>query len=165
MLKPLKVLIVEDEALLAMELESLIEDAGHEVVGWATSSSEARELIDTVDADIAFVDIHLTDGPTGVDVAEYIVGKDNSMVVFMTANSKRIPENYAGAVGVIAKPYTMAGLNSALRYCRKACGNHHRFQPVRPGSPCRPTINRRGRLPTIDEKPTLRGWAFRFGLI
>ncbi|KQZ15877.1 response regulator [Mesorhizobium sp. Root554] len=119
MLKPLKVLIVEDEALLAMELESLIEDAGHEVVGWATSSSEARELIDTVDADIAFVDIHLTDGPTGVDVAEYIVGKDNSMVVFMTANSKRIPENYAGAVGVIAKPYTMAGLNSALRYLQE----------------------------------------------
>lgn len=119
MLKPLKVLIVEDEALLAMELESLIEDAGHEVVGWATSSKEAHELIDALEADITFVDIHLTDGPTGIEVGEYASGKENSIVVFMTANSRRIPENYAGAVGVIAKPYTIAGLNSALRYLQE----------------------------------------------
>ena len=37
-------------------------------------------------------------------------------VVFMTANPKRIPDHFAGAVGVIAKPYTMAGLMAALRY-------------------------------------------------
>lgn len=62
--EPLKVLIVEDEALLAMELEALVEDAGHTVVGWATSSSQAREMVDGLTADIAFVDVHLTDGPT-----------------------------------------------------------------------------------------------------
>lgn len=114
--EPLKVLIVEDEALLAMELEALVEDAGHAVVGWATSSSQARELVDGVEADIAFVDVHLTDGPTGVDVARYIAEKKRSMVVFMTANPKRIPDNFEGAVGVIAKPYTMHGLMAALRY-------------------------------------------------
>ncbi|TIU19091.1 MAG: response regulator, partial [Mesorhizobium sp.] len=43
--EPLKVLIVEDEALLAMELESLVQDAGHSVVGWATSLAEAREVV------------------------------------------------------------------------------------------------------------------------
>jgi len=42
MIEPLKVLIVEDEALLAMELESLVEEAGHSVVGWATSSAGGR---------------------------------------------------------------------------------------------------------------------------
>ncbi|KQU98017.1 response regulator [Mesorhizobium sp. Root695] len=119
MIEPLKVLIVEDEALLAMELESLVEEAGHSVVGWATSSAEAKSMVDTTDADIAFVDIHLTDGPTGVEVAEYIGEKNNSMVVFMTANPKRIPDHFAGAVGVIAKPYTMNGLNSALRYLQE----------------------------------------------
>lgn len=118
-LEPLKVLIVEDEALLAMELESLVEDSGHSVVGWATSSSQARALIDTTDADIAFVDVHLTDGPTGVDVAQYAAEKRKSMVVFMTANPKRIPENFAGAIGVIAKPYTMNGLTAALRYLQE----------------------------------------------
>jgi DNA-binding response OmpR family regulator len=117
--EPLKVLIVEDEALLAMELESLVEEAGHSVAGWATSSTEARQMVDTIDADIAFVDVHLTDGPTGVEVAEYIAKTRRSMVVFMTANPKRIPENFAGAIGVIAKPYTMNGLLSALRYLQE----------------------------------------------
>lgn len=119
MIEPLKVLIVEDEALLAMELESLVEEAGHSVVGWATSSEEARSMVDATDADIAFVDIHLTDGPTGVDVAEYIGERQRSVVVFMTANPKRIPDHFAGAIGVIAKPYTMNGLTSALRYLQE----------------------------------------------
>jgi two-component SAPR family response regulator len=119
MTEPLKVLIVEDEALLAMELESLVEEAGHSVVGWATSSAEAKTMVDAVEADIAFVDIHLSDGPSGVDVAEYISDKKSSMVVFMTANPKRIPDHFAGAIGVIAKPYTMNGLTSALRYLQE----------------------------------------------
>jgi len=119
MIEPLKVLIVEDEALLAMELESLVEEAGHSVVGWATSSAEAKTMVNAIEADIAFVDIHLSDGPSGVDVAEYIGEKKSSMVVFMTANPKRIPDHFAGAIGVIAKPYTMNGLTSALRYLQE----------------------------------------------
>jgi DNA-binding response OmpR family regulator len=113
---PLRVLIIEDEALLAMELEGLVEDAGHTVAGWAPSSSEARTLADSVEADLAFVDIHLSDGATGVDVARYITERKRSIAVFMTANPKRIPENFAGAVGVIAKPYTIHGLMAALQY-------------------------------------------------
>jgi DNA-binding response OmpR family regulator len=116
---PLRVLIVEDEALLAMELELLVEEAGHSVVGWATSSAEARRLIQDVEADIAFVDVHLSDGPTGVDVAEFIAANARSVVVFLTANPKRLPENLAGAVGVISKPYTLNGLTSALRYLQE----------------------------------------------
>ncbi len=119
MVEPLKIIIVEDEALLAMELESLVEDAGHQVVGWATSSTEARRLVDTLDADLAFVDVHLTDGPTGIGVAQYINEQKRSMVVFMTANPKRIPDNFAGAVGVIAKPYTVNGVMAALRYLQE----------------------------------------------
>lgn len=114
--EPFRVLIVEDEALLAMELEQLLEDAGHKVVGWATSSAEARDLVDSLEIDLAFVDIHLTDGPSGIDVAEYIGLQKRPTIVFMTANPRRIPEHFAGAVGVIAKPYTMNGLNAALRY-------------------------------------------------
>jgi DNA-binding response OmpR family regulator len=118
-LKPLRVLIVEDEALLAMELEGIVEDAGHSVAGWATSFAEARKLIDEVDADVAFVDMHLTDGPTGMDVAAYIRDRQASMVVFLTANPKRIDDDFAGAVGVIGKPYTVNGLMAALRYIQE----------------------------------------------
>lgn len=116
MSEALKVLIVEDEALLAMELEASIEDAGHEVVGWATNATEARALADAVTADVAFIDVHLTDGPTGVSVAEYLRERHAALVIFLTANPKRLPPNFAGAAGVIAKPYTTSGLNAALRY-------------------------------------------------
>ncbi|RUZ28496.1 response regulator, partial [Mesorhizobium sp. M7A.F.Ca.CA.001.15.1.1] len=78
MIEPLKVLIIEDEALLAMELESLVEDAGHSVVGWATSSTEAMAMADATEADIVFVDIHLSDGPSGIDVAKYIGERQSS---------------------------------------------------------------------------------------
>ena len=44
----LRVLIVEDEALLAMELEALVEDAGHSIAGWATSSEEALRMVELV---------------------------------------------------------------------------------------------------------------------
>lgn len=113
---PLKVIIVEDEALLALELETLVEDAGHEVVGWATTLDEVRKMIREADADVAFVDLQLADGPTGMDVARHIREADRSVVVFMTANPRWLPEDLDGAVGVIAKPYTMNGLMNALRY-------------------------------------------------
>lgn len=116
---PLRVIIVEDEALLAMELEFLVEECGHTIAGWATSSTEACALVDNVEADIAFVDVHLLDGPTGVGVAEHIARTKRSMVVFLTANPKRLPDNLAGAVGVIAKPYTLNGLTAALRYLQE----------------------------------------------
>lgn len=118
-MEPLKVIIVEDEALLAMELESLVEDSGNVVVGWATSFDEAKALIDANTADLAFVDLNLADGPTGVKVAEYIRDSGRSLAVFMTANPRSLPENYAGAIGVIAKPYTMSGLMAALTYLKE----------------------------------------------
>jgi CheY-like chemotaxis protein len=113
---PLRVLIVEDEALLAMQLDALLMDAGHEVVGWAMTADEAMEIFHHAQPDLAFVDLHLGDGPTGIDVARQIQAAGTSVVVFVTANSKMLPEDFAGAVGVIAKPYSMHGIEAALTY-------------------------------------------------
>jgi two-component system, response regulator PdtaR len=112
---PLRILIVEDEILIALELESLLQDAGHEVVGMAASFEDAVEASQRRRPDLAFVDIHLTDGPTGVDVARRL-SRDGIAVLFMTANAKRIPEDCAGAMGVIGKPYTERGVRQALAY-------------------------------------------------
>lgn len=115
-MEPLKILIVEDEALLAMELEDIVHDAGHTVVGSAVSFREATDVLSSEEPDIALVDINLSDGPTGIDVARYIGEHCRSTVVFLTANPKRIPGDFAGALGVIAKPYTVHGLMAALQY-------------------------------------------------
>lgn len=114
--KPLRILIVEDEILIALELESLLQDLGHDVVGMAASSAEALSLGQELKPDLAFVDVHLADGPTGVDVARQLAAQHQVTVLFMTANAKRIPEDFAGAWGVIAKPYTERGVREALRY-------------------------------------------------
>ena len=112
---PLRVLIVEDERLIAMQLEDDIADAGHEVVGSAMCSKEARRLAERTRPDLSLVDIHLADGPTGVDLVRHIAGPD-TVVVFMTSNVKRIPEDFAGAAGVLNKPVSTHGLHQALRF-------------------------------------------------
>lgn len=112
-------MIVEDEMLLAFELECEVEAAGHEVVGTASSRAEAFELIDRSAPDFAFVDIQLKDGPTGQEIGRRLAS-DNIPFVFVTGNLKRIPDDFAGAIGAIEKPYTANGLQNALRYIESA---------------------------------------------
>lgn len=146
MSKPLRILIVEDEALLAMEMESLIQDAGHEVAGWATSARKARELAEKSEADVALVDIHLSDGPTGVEVAEYIATNHDSMVVFLTANPSRVPHDFSGALGVISKPYTVHGLNAALQFIEEGVRRPPPERSIPIGFELSPSIQREWRV-------------------
>lgn len=114
----MNILIVEDEALLALELQSELEDAGHSVVGHAMSSRDALSLIETCRPDFAFVDIQLLDGPTGVDVGRQYA-ELGIPFVFVTGNLKRIPSDFAGAIGAIEKPYSQNGLQNALSYIER----------------------------------------------
>ncbi len=113
---PLNILIVVDEALLAMELEALLNEAGHEVVGWATSATQAIELANARRPDLAFVDLQLSDSNSGIELAARLESITNCASVFMTANAGILPPDYGGAVGVIAKPYSVMGLLSVLHY-------------------------------------------------
>ena len=114
--RPLRVLIVEDEALLLMQLETTVEDEGHDVVGTAMTSGEAIALARMLEPDVAFIDLQLLDGPTGVDVARFLRGSNDTMVVFITANATRLPEDYEGAAGIVSKPFSQAGIVATIRY-------------------------------------------------
>lgn len=116
---PLRVLLVEDEVLLLMQLEALLEGQGHVVAGTALSSREALALAAEVEADLALVDVRLADGASGVDVGRLIAERTGMAVAFMTATPKRIPGDFSGALGVISKPYTREGIRSALDYIRE----------------------------------------------
>ncbi|MFN3634560.1 MAG: response regulator [Rhizobium rhizophilum] len=111
----MKIMIVEDEALLALELELEVESAGHVVVGTAASRKAAFDIIDGSAPEFAFVDVHLSDGPSGIDIGRRLADR-NIPFVFVTGNIKRIPEDFVGAIGAIEKPYTMNGLQNALTY-------------------------------------------------
>ena len=114
--KPLRVLIVEDEALLMMQLEASIEAEGHDIVGTAMSAGEAIAIARMVEPDVAFIDLQLLDGPTGIFVARHLRGTEKTMFVFITANATRLPEDYEGAAGVVSKPFSQAGITATIRY-------------------------------------------------
>jgi CheY-like chemotaxis protein len=115
--KPLKVLIVEDEALLAMDVESMVEDCGHVVVGEATSLYDVEALDADIDPDLAFVDMHLARGTNGLDVCSLIQKRwAGAIIIFVTANPAKVPPDFAGAHGVIAKPFSRNGFMSAIHY-------------------------------------------------
>ena len=108
-----KILVVEDEILVAMEFENLLHDLGHQPVGIAADSRRARELAG--DAEVAFVDLNLIDGPTGVELGRALAGRGVT-VVYMTANPEQLGQGVAGTIGVIAKPADNAELRQAVDY-------------------------------------------------
>ena len=111
----MKIMIVEDEALLALELDLEVESAGHVVVGTAASLKAAFDIIETSVPEFAFVDVHLSDGPSGIDIGRRLADRKIPFV-FVTGNVRRIPDDFVGALGAIEKPYTMNGLQNALTY-------------------------------------------------
>ena len=116
-------MLVEDESLILMQLEDLVEEAGHLVVGTAMRRAEAIDTAFRVLPDLAFVDVSLCDGESGIDVAHALRAIDDLMVVFITANPLRLGTDFAGAAGVIVKPFSRAVLARGLSYLEK-CVRH-----------------------------------------
>lgn len=103
--------------LLALQLEHEVESSGYRVIGLASDASEAIALVEREQPEFAFVDIHLRDGPTGIDIGRYLASRGIPFV-FVSGNLKRIPADFAGALGAIEKPYSANGLQNALSYLR-----------------------------------------------
>ena len=80
-----RVLIIEDEAIIALDLENLVSELGHRVVGIATTSDDAVRMARQRRPELILTDIKLTDGSSGVDAAMAIVKEMDVPVVFITA--------------------------------------------------------------------------------
>lgn len=111
-----RILIIEDEALVAMELRFVLEDLGHEVLGVAATAKAARDLAKRKAVDLALVDIHLSDGPTGIALGREL-GQDMGVsVLFMTANPGMVQDGVAGTIGVLSKPTDEQAVETAVDY-------------------------------------------------
>ncbi|MDQ4060847.1 MAG: response regulator [Pseudomonadota bacterium] len=99
----LRVLLVEDEVVVGLGLELVLREQGYAVVGFARDSRAAVVLARERRPDLALVDVHLADGDTGPDVARSLTVL-GILVVFMTANVELLPQDFAGALGVMPKP-------------------------------------------------------------
>ena len=80
-----KVLVIEDETIISMHIESILKKLDINLVGVVKSPSQALELADEVVVDILIADIALNDKLDGIDVAKALQKKYGTQVIFITA--------------------------------------------------------------------------------
>lgn len=113
-----RVLIVEDEFLLALQLEDILEDGDHSVVATLPDSQSLQRLADA--PDIALVDLNLRDGLTGPHVARELSSRYGIPVIYVTANPAQIGDPADTAVGVVQKPFTREAILGAISFALHA---------------------------------------------
>ncbi len=117
MTRPLRIVVIEDEAIIAANLEMILEDAGCEVVGWAADSAEARALVQRASPEVAIVDIQLRKGDDGIALAAELQARFGIEVIFVTAQTDPLTVARAQDVrhrAYVSKPYTAKAILSAL---------------------------------------------------
>ena len=113
-MNPKRILIVEDEMLVAMELEAIVDDLGYDCVGIAPDVETATEHFEAP-LDLALVDLNLRDGLTGPQIGEALCQR-GVPVIFITANPRQLGDGIAGTIGVITKPTDEATVRAALDF-------------------------------------------------
>ena len=110
-----RVLIVEDQLLIALDLESLVDgsNAGVSVVGMASDMDYAMSFMR--ETDIAFVDVNLSDGPTGPEIGRRLA-EAGVTVIFMTGNPEQLGDGVPGTLGVLTKPVSGESVQQALDF-------------------------------------------------
>lgn len=101
----MRILLVEDEVLVAMALEEALEAAGHEVMGPAATLAEAVALCEEVLPELALLDINLRDGSSGVELAGILRERWGILSVFVSGQILEARRARGIALGAIGKPY------------------------------------------------------------
>jgi len=107
------VLVVEDEALIAMGLQALLEEAGYRVLGPANSSSAALALLDSDEPDVALLDVNL--GRSDVFGVANVLAERKTQVIFLTGHTaQKLPPAHRH-LPLVAKPYLPHVLLQAVK--------------------------------------------------
>jgi CheY-like chemotaxis protein/DNA-directed RNA polymerase specialized sigma24 family protein len=119
------VLIIEDEPIIALDIESMVQDLGHEVTGIARTHKEAVQMVRARRPGLVLADIQLADGSSGLDAVNEILSDVDVPVIFITAYPERLltgdkPE----PAFLITKPFepeaVKAAISQALFFDRRA---------------------------------------------
>ena len=109
------VLIIEDEPLIAMDLETIVRDLGHSVSGIAVTAAEAVAQAKSTRPGLVLADIQLADNSSGIDAVRDILAEISVPVIFITAFPERLltgerPE----PTFLITKPFQRATVKAAI---------------------------------------------------
>lgn len=110
-----RVMIIEDEPLIAMDLEQIVRDLGHDVTGVAVTRDEAVALAMQDRPGLVLADIQLADDSSGIDAVKDILSEFNVPVIFITAFPERLltgerPE----PTFLITKPFQRSTVKAAI---------------------------------------------------
>jgi CheY-like chemotaxis protein len=109
------ILIIEDEPLIAMDLEALVEGLGHNVTGVARTRTEAVKLAGTKRPGLILADIQLADGSSGLDAVNDLLKAFEVPVIFITAYPERfLTGERPEPAFLIAKPFQPANVSAVI---------------------------------------------------
>lgn len=112
-MRALTVFVVEDESLVALNLEDMLMDLGHTVVGPAMRIDRAKRMIEgDFTADVAILDVNVAGEPV-YPVAQMLVDRGVPVVFATGYDRDSLPERWQGD-SVLQKPYTMADISSSI---------------------------------------------------
>ena len=120
--QPLRVLIVEDDQLVAMDHKAVVAHLGAEVIGETNCGEEAVCLAEDLAPDVVMMDVRLRGALDGIDAAELISLRLGIPIVFVTAYGDpetRDRMDDVGPMGPVLKPASVAQIRDAIR---TACG-------------------------------------------
>lgn len=134
----LRILIVEDDPIIATDIKLLLRKEGLQVVGHAKNAIRAYDLLISTSPNFIILDIHLGTGPTGIDVAEVIQNKYNLPYIFLTSFSDTDTLSAAqeqGPYGYLVKPFQEKTLLTTIaiawsNYQRLATKNELNFDKL-----------------------------------
>jgi CheY-like chemotaxis protein len=109
------VLIIEDEALIALDLEALVENLGHKVIGIARTRAEAMTIARTKSPGLILADIQLADGSSGLDAVDDLLNTFEVPVIFITAYPERfLTGERPEPAFLVSKPYQPATVSALV---------------------------------------------------
>ncbi len=109
------VLIIEDEALIAMDLEEMVEELGHDVIGIARTRNETLKHIDMSQPGLVLADVQLADGSSGIDAVGDILQRFDVPVIFITAfPEKLLVGDKPEPAFLISKPFKQSHLKGLI---------------------------------------------------
>ncbi|BCJ92096.1 hypothetical protein IZ6_28310 [Terrihabitans soli] len=114
-----RVLIVEDEFIVGLHLESILERLGHEVVGVVAEEAEALHLVATEQPDLIVTDIHLARGGDGLKVAREAQEKYGARTVVITGHRDGqtfLKAEEAGARAFLRKPFGLTEVENVFSH-------------------------------------------------
>ena len=110
-----RVLIIEDEPVIAMDIAGIVESLGHEVVGVAGRHSEAVELANKHRPGLVLADVQLQDGDSGIVAVQEIMQSMEAPVIFVTGFPERLlTGDRVEPAFIVTKPFDPETLKVAI---------------------------------------------------